>query len=187
MKNTISAEKKKITEEWYNTINKYTPINGIAYTWIFDYAKFRLEWAVEKTRYVEEKGQALLRLVLVISAAAWAVFSAIIATQKSITCGATVFSLAALLCLLISAYFTIQAVSPVDHVYPRGEDKAIGYANFYKDSEAAKGRLALLLGDSSEQERLLTIEKAAQINHGVVFALAAVIAFSLALFAQMFH
>jgi len=187
MRNALSAEKKRITEEWYQTINDYNPIDGVNYSWILDYAKFRLEWVLEKTRYVEEKSQALLRLVLVVSAGSWAVFSVILGTQKSVSVSAAFFTVAALACLLISAYFTIQAAAPVGHIYPRGEDKAILYANFYKNDEAAKGRFALLLGDSSEQERLLTIEKGGQVNRGIVFVFAAAISFSLALFVQVFR
>lgn len=71
----------------------------------------------------------------------------------------TFFVLAALTCLMASGYFCLRAVSPSDHVYPRGEDIAIKYANFYKNEDAAKGRFALVFGDSSEQERFLTNEK----------------------------
>jgi hypothetical protein len=126
-------------------------------------------------------------LVLAISAGSWAVFSLLLARNKPISSLAEFFVTSALVCLVISGYFCLQAARPSDHVYPRGEDKAIEYANFYKEEGAAKARFALIFGDSTEQERFVTFEKGRLVNWGTVFVVAAIVAFSLSLFVQLFQ
>lgn len=187
VKARANQERDKVTQEWYRLINEFQPMEGREYGWVLDYARFRLEWAFEKTRYVEEKSQALVKLILAVTAGSWAVFSVLLPGGQPVFMGTTVFAVLALVCLLISTYYTLQASNPADHVYPAGEDKAIEYANFYAGKEAALARFALKLGDSSEQERILTIEKSMQMNRGVCFVVASVISFSLALFAQVFR
>jgi hypothetical protein len=181
----LEIEQNRVTEQWYEAINSFEPLPDKNYSWLLEYSKFRLDWVFEKTRYVEDKSQSLLKLVLAISAASWAVFSILLKVGQPLTPGSVVFSVAALVCLVISGYYSLQAGSPVNHVYPRGEDKAIEYMKFYESEEAAKGRLALLLGDSSEQERLVQIEKGALVNRGAVFAFSAVISFSVSLLCQL--
>jgi hypothetical protein len=181
----LREQKDRVTREWYDVINSFEPAEGADYSWIWDYARYRLEWAFEKTRYVEEKSQSLLKLVLAISAGSWVVFSALLTTSRPMSLCSAIFAIFALVCLMVSGYFCLQAASPSDHVYPRGEDKAIQYASLYKSADAAKGRFALAIGDSSEQERFLTYEKGILVKRGAILAFVAVIMFSLSLLAQL--
>jgi hypothetical protein len=183
----LREQRDRVTEEWYEAIKKFEPVEGADYSWIWDYARYRFEWAFEKTRYVEEKSHSLLKVVLAISAGSWAVFSVLLTSNRPMGLYSAFFAISALVCLVASGYFCLQAASPSDHIYPRGEDKAIQYANVYKSGDAARGRFALIFGDSSEQERFVTYEKGMLVNKGALLAFAAVIAFSLSLLAQLFR
>jgi hypothetical protein len=183
-KRELEEQRKKITKEWYETINAFEPVEGADYSWVWEYAKYRFEWAFEKTRYVEEKGRSLLKLVLVMGSGSWAVFLVLLNSSRPLGLWSWVFAISALVCLVVSGCFCVKAASPSDHYYPRGEDKAIQYVNFYKSEGVAKGRFALAIGDSSEQERFLTYEKGMLVKRGAIFAFVAVILFGLSLLAQ---
>jgi hypothetical protein len=185
MKNhELPEQKERITKEWYKTIKRFEPIEGAQYSWIWDYAKYRLEWAFEKTRYVEEKSLSLLKLVLAISAGSWAVFTFLATKNLSMGVWSKNFAYLAICCLAASGVFCLMAAWPSEHVYPQSEDKAIECANLYKRDDAARASFALIIGDSSEQERLVTAKKAKLVNIGAGFVLVAVIAFTLSLLAR---
>lgn len=184
MKKGVQSPRNDATKAWYEKMNAFDPVEGRRYGWILDYAKFRFEWVFDKTRYVEEKGQGLLKLIVTLSAGAWALLSFLRSTGKPLEPACEILGLAGLAFLLASGYCALKISTPADHVYPRGEDRAIDYANCFAEQEGAMGRFSLLLGDSTEQEMFVTSEKVRWLTRGLRLAYLAACFFTLGLFVQ---
>ncbi len=154
----LKHDRNESTKEWYAQIKKFEPVPERNYDWIWEYAKFRFDWSMEKTRYVEEKGTALLKLVFAITAALWVLFGGVLRSTDHISIFTLLLIAVGGFCLILSGGYALRASGPAEHVYPKSEEEAVGYANFYHEQTAALGNFCLQLADSTEQERFVTME-----------------------------
>jgi hypothetical protein len=51
----------EITEKWYGAAGDFKPKTDRDYSWVWEYAKFRFEWAFNNGRYIGEKAISLLQ------------------------------------------------------------------------------------------------------------------------------
>jgi hypothetical protein len=183
----LKLQRAKATKDWYAKMEEFKPLPNRSYTWVWEYAKFRLDWSLEKTRYIEEKGNGLLKLVLVIVGAMWVVFGGIVKSGEHVAPDTFALLSAGLFFLALGGYCALKASKPAEHIYPQSEDEAIDYASFYETETMALAKFSLQLGDSAEQERFLTSEKGHYVVRGLRWTLLGVAFFTLALLCEVGH
>jgi len=97
------------------------------------------------------------------------------------------FFVAAIIFLVLSACFALQAYQPVQHIVPLTEEVALQAVDDRPDEQAALAGFSLTLAAATEGESELNTERSGYIRAGVVSALIAGLFFILALSWEVFQ
>lgn len=177
--------KSPITREWYNKAETFKPKPGVDYSWVFDYAKVRFNWACENGRYIDEKIVNLFRFNLAIAAGMGAVFSFLV-SQDITLCRVSHWLLGlSILSLLISGTSLLGAFDPRDHLYPVEEETALLLIDRFNIDQDSRANMSLALNASTELERHSANDKGKYLRVAVLSSSLCVILFILGLFSLL--
>ena len=115
----------RITAKWYGAADDFKPKIDRDYSWVWEYAKFRFEWACSNGRYIEDKAINLFKFLMAIAAGFGASVSFLVAQKAVLTPWSYRFGLSALLAWIISAISLFITFDPSDHLYPVEEEAAL--------------------------------------------------------------
>ena len=174
-----------IADEWYGRADNYQPKPGAKYGWVWDYAKFRFEWACEKSRYIDEKSITVLKLLLALCSGIGAVLAFLISNRIQLQWPTYAFSLIAIVCLCLSGRRALRAFRPENHLYPINEEAALEYTDRNEVDADPMGNISLTLSASTEFERETTERKSRCLQRAIVYASWSIVLFILALFVEL--
>jgi hypothetical protein len=172
---------------WIDRANSFSAGQGKQYDWVWEYAKFRLEFTFSNGRHLEEKALNLTKFVLAVAAAASAGFSYVVREQGRADVVAVGLIFLAAIFLLLSAFSGWRAYDPERRLLPYDEARALDIANDSSTKEEALARFSLAMADSTEYESKLTVKKAQLVRKGSRYALAATLLFTLCLLWEVFR
>jgi hypothetical protein len=168
-----------ITKEWYGKAQRFVPVEGINYGWVWDYAKFRFEWACGNGRYVEDKAMSLFKFLLTIVAFIGASISFLVAQHVTLTSASYVCGLLTVGTLALAAVCLLKTFDPADHLYPVEEEAALLCSSNAK--EDGRANMSLAMTASIEFERTSISGKAKWLKWGLGMACTSIILFILSL------
>lgn len=164
--------------DWLDKANAYRAGKSFGnYGWVFEYAKFRLQFAYGHARYMDEKAMSLLKLVLGVSAAISAISGLVGLKFDAI---GEIFVGLGILALIVSGIYCLRAFNPTERFYPLGEDVALRFMDSASSEGEALAGFSLATADSTEHENQVVSTKGYFILWGVRFVFAAISFFILA-------
>ena len=173
------------TRKWYGAADRFEPLPDHNYSWVWEYAQFRFQWACGNSRYLEEKAITLFKLVLSIAGGYGAVISFLISRKVSLTFPCYALGIVALVALAASAVALLVAFDPLDHLYPIEEEAALDCIGAHEPNEDCKANMALAMTASIEFERIAANPKAKWLRLGLGASCASIVLFILALSYQV--
>jgi hypothetical protein len=171
----------------YSEANAYTPVPDKKYRWVWEYSQFRFEWAFEKTRYVEEKGQKLIQLLMATSAGVWATFTFLFSRHMSFGYVGIAAISVGLLCLLRCGQLSLRVIRPNEHLYPMREHRALACVDRYPDEEMAMAKFSAALEVSTRSELQVTKAKSDALIEATAFECLGVLFVAIALASEVFR
>lgn len=175
----------ELTDKWYGAADRFEPQPDRDYSWVWDYAKFRFEWACKNSRYLEEKAITLFKFDLAIAGGFGAVISFLISQRLGLAFPCFALGILALLALTASAVALLMTFDPQDHLYPIEEEAALQCMAAHETNEDCRANLSLTMTASIEFERSASNKKAGWLRFGLGASCASIILFILALFCQV--
>ena len=171
----------QITKKWYGAAEHFNPKPDTDYSWVWEYAQFRFQWACGNSRYIEEKAMTLFKFVLAIFGGYGAVISFLVSHKVHLTIWSCILGLPALLCLTGAGLTLFQIFDPSDHLAPIVEEAALTCIDDHASNQNCRANMSLAMAASTEFEMRASTEKATWLRRGLVLSCFSVVLFILAL------
>jgi len=175
----------EITKKWYGAAEDFKPKVDRDYSWVWEYAKFRFDWACSNGRYIEDKAMNLFKFLLAIAAGFGAAISFLVSQKVVLTPWSYGFGILALLALLASGVGLLITFDPSDHLYPIEEEAALMCIDAHSPDEDCHANMSLAMTASTEFERQASNKKAKWLRWGLAASCASIVLFILALFLEI--
>jgi len=175
----------EITEKWYGAADDFKPKTKRDYLWVWEYSKFRFEWACSNGRYIEDKAINLFKFLMAIAAGFGALISFLVSQKAVLTPWSYGLGLLALLALVISGISLLITFDPSNHLYPIKEQAALECIDAHGPDEDCHGNMALAMTASIEFERQAINNKAKWLRIALGAACASIGLFIFALFFEL--
>lgn len=162
-------------------VNDFELKDNRDYSWVLDYAKFRLSHSASSVKSAEEKAGGLLKLVLTVAVGAWVVFLFLVRELNAVPKDSlNYWEIAGFVSLGCSGFCALAAPFPLERLSLFREIIATNFVNEKEESSKKPvGRFSLSLMMCSDYWERVTTAKSLWIAAGFSILVGAVALFTL--------